>query len=306
MNEQKFTFPVRAVKTSGILRTPENTEGPSPTVIVMHPISSVKEQTSSLYAKRLTEAGFVTFTFDASHQGELAEEPKDTENPYYRVNDVKWAIDFLNTRDEVDNDRIGIAGICGGGGYAANAALTEKRIKAVATLTAGNYGMLMREGDGSPNAALDTLYMVAKQREAEATGADSALMPYSPNSHEERKQGGMEDVDMIEAVDYYEHHDKSPNRSNQFHVTDLGEVLGWDATFLAEKLLDQPLIIFAGDKPGAFGAYRTAYELYDKALTKDKQLKILPDTTHYQIYDDPKTLDTIFKDLVPFFEEKLK
>lgn len=305
MNEQKFTFPVREVKTTGILRTPDDVQGALPTVVVMHPISSVKEQTSSLYAKRLTEAGFATFAFDASHQGELHQAPEYIEVPYYRVNDVKWAIDFLNTLDVVDNARIGIAGICGGGGYAVNAALTEKRIKAVATLTGANYGMLTREGDMSPRSALDTLHMVAKQREAEAMGAETAFTQYSPTSHEERKQAGAEDIDTIQAVDYYEEHAPHPNRTNKYHVTDIGEVAGWDATYLADELLDQPLIIFAGEIPGTFCAYRTAYELYDKALTTDKQLKILPETTHYDIYDKPETLDTIMKDLVPFFKEKL-
>ncbi|AYW47168.1 alpha/beta hydrolase [Tetragenococcus osmophilus] len=305
MNEQKFTFPIREVMTTGILRLPEDSKGPFPTIVVMHPISSVKEQTSSLYAERLTDAGFATFVFDASHQGELHEAPEYIEIPYYRVNDVKWAIDFLNTLEDVDNERIGIAGICGGGGYAVNAALTEKRIKAVASLTGANYGMLTREGDMSPGSALDTLHMVAKQRQAEATGAETAFTQYSPNSHAERKQAGVEDIDSIQAVDYYEEHAPHPNRANKYHVTDIGEVAAWDATYLADELLDQPLIIFAGDIPGTFGAYRTAYELYDKALTTDKQLKVLPKTTHYDIYDNPETVDKIMEDLVPFFQEKL-
>lgn len=68
-------------------------------------------------------------------------------------------------------------------------------MKAVASLTGANYGMLTREGDMSPKSALNTLHMVAKQREAEATGTETVFTQYSPSSHEERKQAGAEDID---------------------------------------------------------------------------------------------------------------
>ncbi|WP_256891539.1 alpha/beta hydrolase [Mammaliicoccus sciuri] len=167
MKEQNLKFKTRNIYTTGILRTPEQVDDKAlPTIVVMHPISSVKEQTASIYARRLTEEGFATFAFDAGHQGELHEGPDYIENPYYRVEDAKYAIDFLNTLDIVDNKRIGILGICGGGGYAVNASLTDKRIKAVGSVVGADFGTLTREGDLSPNAALDMLHNLAIQREA--------------------------------------------------------------------------------------------------------------------------------------------
>ena len=41
---------------------------------------------------------------------------------------------------------IGMLGICGGGGYTLNAAKSEKRVKAVATLSMFNTGRVRREG----------------------------------------------------------------------------------------------------------------------------------------------------------------
>ena len=69
------------------------------------------------------------------------------------MEDFRCAVDYLVTQDFVDESRIGVLGICGGGGYAVHAAMTERRIKAVGTVVAANYGRLMREGDMSPNAA---------------------------------------------------------------------------------------------------------------------------------------------------------
>ena len=54
--------------------------------------------------------------------------------------------------DYVDEDRSGALGICAGGGYAANAALTEHRIKAVGTVVAVNLGRAVRQASASANA----------------------------------------------------------------------------------------------------------------------------------------------------------
>nr|WP_307725047.1 alpha/beta hydrolase [Staphylococcus carnosus] len=307
LKEQHVTFKTRDVETAGILRTPDNaTDQPLPTIVVMHPISSVKEQTASIYAKRLTEEGFATLAFDAAHQGEIAAEPKNIEVPYYRVDDAKAAIDYLNTLDIVDDKRIGILGICGGGGYAVNASLTDKRIKAVSSVVSVNFGMIAREGDFTPDSALKTLYQVAEQREAEAKGGEQALMPYAPDSEAQRKELGLDDIDIKEAVDYYRtdlgYHE---NVTNRYRVIDQADVIGFDAYHLADKLLDQPLYIVAGDKPGAFGSYRCAYELFDKALSDKKTLNIVKGVSHYDLYDQPKAVDEALKGLVPFYKKYL-
>ena len=46
----------------------------------------------------------------------------------------------------MDAGRIGILGICGGGGYTLKAAQTDKRFKAVATLSMFNTGLVRRNG----------------------------------------------------------------------------------------------------------------------------------------------------------------
>jgi len=91
----------------------------------------------------------------------------------------------------VDEDRIGVLGICGGGGYSINAAMTERRIKAVGTVTGVNYGRLMREGSSGydPIGALEAM---AKQRTAEARGAKLRVDDLLPPSPEEAKKRGID------------------------------------------------------------------------------------------------------------------
>ncbi len=278
-----------------------------PAIVCAHPISSCKNQTAgNIYGKALAGAGFVTLAFDASHQGESGGEPRFLEDPATRVEDFRCAADYLTTLSYVDKDRIGVLGVCGGGGYAANAAMTERRFKAVVTVVGANYGRLMREGDYTPGAAIKTLEAIANQRTAEANGTEPFIATYIPVNEEARKQAGINDIDVVEAVDYYTtprgQHPCSPNK---LLFSGLAPAVAFDAFHLAELLLTQPLHIVIGDKPGAFGSYRDGYELFNKAASARKTLQVVKGASHYDLYDQPEATGKALEQIIPFFKENL-
>lgn len=150
-----ITFPNRNITVAGNLYLPAgfNAMKKYPAVIVGHPAGGVKEQTAGLYARNLAQAGFVTLAFDASYQGESGGEPRGLEDPAVRTEDFRCAADYLSSLPYVGN--IGAMGICGGGGFAIAAAITDHRIKAVAGVSAVDLGQLRRDGlDGSLKATI--------------------------------------------------------------------------------------------------------------------------------------------------------
>lgn len=302
-------FKNRTWDVAADLRLPKDFDATKkyPAIICAHPISSCKEQTSgSVYAERLTEQGYVTLAFDASHQGESGGEPRHLEDPATRVEDFRCAVDYLVTLDHVDEDRIGCLGVCGGGGYAANATMTEHRIKALVTVVGANYGRLMREGSLTPDAAVDTLEAIGRQRTAEARGADPLITTYIPDSQEERRQAGVDDIDITQAIDYYKTpRGQNPNSPNKLRFSGLAAAIGWDAYHLAEVLLTQPLQIIVGDVPGAFGSYRDGFELFDRARSRKKDIFVVKGASHYDLYDQPFAVDQAFEKITPFFKNNL-
>ncbi|GAA1319444.1 hypothetical protein GCM10009647_051130 [Streptomyces sanglieri] len=219
MQKESTRFKNRTWDVAADLRLPDGFDPAKkyPAIICAHPISSCKEQTSgNVYAERLTELGYVTLAFDASHQGKSGGEPRYLEDPATRVEDFSCAVDLV-TLDHVDEDRIGLVGICGGGGYAAKATMTDHRIKALGTVVAANYGRITREGNLTPHAAIDTLEAIGKQRTAEARGAEPLITTYIPNSPEEREQAGVSDIDIVNAVEYYRtSRAQNPNGASAF------------------------------------------------------------------------------------------
>lgn len=279
-----------------------NEKNKYPAVVCAHPISSCKEQTSGIYAAKLAEKGFVALAFDASTQGASGGEPRFMEVPAARIEDFRCAVDYLVTLDYIDENRIGVLGICGGGGYAVSAAMTERRFKAVATVSGANYGRLMREGDFTPDAAIRTLEAIAKQRTAEARGAEPLIVGYTPNSHEEREKAGLNDIDMVEAVDYYRTpRGERPGSPNKLRFTSTAAAVGYDAFHLADHLLTQPLQIIIGSRPGAFGSYRDGFDLLSRACSRDKNLFVVNGASHYDLYDVPQYVDQASANLTEFF-----
>ncbi|ENM5855633.1 alpha/beta hydrolase [Vibrio mimicus] len=312
MNMQKITFrnADMAWDISALVLFPKgfNESKRYPTMISVHPFGSCKEQTSSaVYGKALTELGYVVIAFDASFQGESGGFPRYVEDPSQRVEDISRVIDYAVTLHYVDENRIGGLGICGGGGYIINSALTEKRLKAIVGITPVNVGRLFREGFSmyDPIANLEAM---AAQRTAEARGSELQINDLLPPSVEFAKENGLTERDVFEATEYY----KTPRGQTEGGATRMlfshaQKTLSWDAFAFAETLLTQPVMAVVGQKVGAFGAYRDGQEIYGRSVqSKDRQLVNLENWSHYELYDHPEAVNMAMDKVSAFLETHLK
>lgn len=146
-----------------------------------HPFGGVKEQTSGLYAQTLAERGFVTVAFDVSYTGESGGEPRQRAAAQTWVEHFSATLDDLGQQADVDRARIGVIGICGGGGFALAAVAVDPRIKAVATSVIYDIGSGNRQGL-SETCDLASFQQrpssTAVQRWAEVDGADPVFAKF--------------------------------------------------------------------------------------------------------------------------------
>lgn len=279
-----------------------------PLIVSVHPFGSCKEQTSgSVYGVALARKGFVVIAYDASTQGESGgPEARLIEDPAQRVRDITHVVDYAVSLPYVNADQIGLIGVCAGGAYVINSALVDKRVKAVASITPVNVGRLFREGFSNYK-PLENLEGMAAQRTKEAQGTKFQINDLLPPSFEAAKAAGVTDIDVLEATLYYKtSRGQTPGGATSMLYSHAQSALSWDAFAFAELLLTQPVIIAVGEKVGAFGAYRDGNEIYGRACaSKDRQIISLPNTSHYDLYDGPSTVETAMQKIVPFLKKHI-
>lgn len=297
-----------AVPIAGSLHLPDDFDAAAryPALVCTHPGNGVKEQTAANYASRMATRGFVALAFDASGQGASGGEPRGGEDPATRVEDIRCAVDYLTTCDFVDEQRIGGLGICAGGGYTVNAAMTDHRIAAIGVVAPINIGRARREGaGGTPERLDDLLREIGRQRTLQARTGETLTQPWLPDSHEAAERAGIEDMDTLEAIDYYRTpRGAHPRSTNVLRSTTVAAVIGFDAFHLLEELLTQPLQVIVGNRVGSFGSYRDGYELW-RRTTHPKDLLVIDGASHYDLYDVPRYLEQAVDRLDVFFTTHL-
>lgn len=276
-----------------------------PAVVSAHPIGSCKEQTAgNIYGKAMAEAGFVVVAFDASFQGASGGQPRYVENPEFRVSDFRYVVDYIQTLPYVDPGRIGVLGVCGGGGYAFNAAMTDYRFKCCVGVTPVNFGRLARESFGGFNPA-GALEQMAKQRTLEAQGGDRFTLNYLPSTVEQAKEM-TQDPDIVEATEYYKtDRGQAPCGATSALYSFNSAAVAWDAFNHAEVIMTRPLMAVVGDITGGFGAFRDAHEIHARAGSKDKHIVVLPGVSHYMLYDKPEAVKPALDKVLPFLKQHL-
>ena len=273
-----------------------------PAIVVSHPGGGVKEQTAGTYAQSLSERGFVTIAYDASYQGESSGEPRQLENPHIRTEDVSAVIDYLTTQPFVDAARIGAMGICAGAGYTANAAIQDRRIRAIGTVSAVNIGAMFRNGWENNVKSIDALPLIAAGSAARTEDIRSdrpSTMPLAPMN-----ESDAPNEELRQAWEYY-HTPRAqyPTAPGFATLRSLNQIITYDAYQMAETYLTQPVQIVAGS---AAGSKWMSDDLYDRAASGDKRYHVVDGANHMDLYDGKSYVTEAVSVLVPFFEETLQ
>src|SRR5215217_6911297 len=266
------------------------------------PFGAVKEQSSGLYANQKAERGFVALAFDPSYTGESGGEPRNVASPDINTEDFSAAVDYLGLQKTVDRNRIGIIGICGWAGFALNATAIDKRVKAVATTSMYDMSRVNAKG------YFDKLTTEERTRMLEQLGEqrwkDAAKGEVSIGARNlPEKLSGNEPQFVKEYFDYY----RTPRG---FHPRSLNSNSGWTTTnpisFMNTPLLTyikeispRPLLLIAGENAHSRYFSEDAY----KAAAEPKELVIIPNAVHVDLYDRVNVIP--FDKLTAFFNQHL-
>ncbi|CAI8809862.1 MULTISPECIES: alpha/beta hydrolase [unclassified Pseudomonas] len=298
------SFLSNGLKLAGHLYTPDDLQPGEqrPAIVVAHPFGGVKEQTAGLYAAKLAAKGLIALAYDASYQGESAGEPRYLEDPFVRAEDIKSAVDFLANHASVNSQRIGALGICASGGYVPFAAQTDRRIRAVATVSAADIGLLYREGLGgsvSPEQLKQLLEQVSEQRTREARGEPVRIDPIVPETADINA-----DTPPLfrEGSDYYRTpRAQHPNSPNKYVFTSIGRIAAYSSYEHIDLISPHPLLMIAGSEADT----RYFSEMAIKKALEPKELVLIEGASHIDLYDKEQFVGPAVEKMVGFFKQYL-
>lgn len=296
---RKVTFVNRyGITLAADLYIPKNAEGKLPAIAISGPFGAVKEQSSGLYAQQLAERGFLTIAFDPSFTGESGGEPRRLASPDINVEDFSAAVDYLSVQENVDNDRIGILGICGWGGIAIQAAINDPRIKA--TVASTMYDMTRVAANGY----YDTDNSAEKRNATRKALAQQRTQDYRTDHY--TRAGGVVDPLPVDAPlfvkeyhDYYKtprgYHERSGNSTDGWNLTSNLPFINFRFFEYIEEL-ENAVMIVHGEKAHSlyFGE-----DTFKKLKGDNKEMLIIADANHTDLYDNLSKIP--FDQIATFF-----
>ena len=234
------------------------------------------------------------------------------------------AVDFLSVQDNVDPERIGIIGICGWGGMAINAAALDPRIKA--TVASTMYDMSKVNVEGYFKSEDTKEQRMAKRKAIAAQRTED----FKAGSY--KRAGGVidplpEDAPFFvkDYYDYYKtprgYHERSGNSTDGWNVIGCQSFLNQPLLAWAHEI-ESPVLLIHGEKAHSryFSEYAfekmTGTNPQGKSMTigrsaegrlytyKNKELLIIPDAVHTDLYDD-KNGKIPYDKMEQFFRENL-
>ena len=310
VDHRKVTFHNRyGITLAADLYGPKNAEGRLPAIAVCGPFGAVKEQASGLYAQTMAERGFLTVAFDPSFTGESGGEPRYMASPDINTEDFQAAVDFLSVQDNVDPEKIGIIGICGWGGLALNAAALDTRIKATVTATMYDMSRVNAKGYFDAEDSEAARYEKRKALNAQRT------MDYRSGSYV--RGGGVVDPLPEDAPffvkDYYDYY----KTARGYHKRSLNSNEGWNVTgcmsFMNMPILQysneirSAVLMIHGEKAHScyFSKDAFANMMRDNAYKDNKELLLIPDAVHTDLYDGGGKKAIPFDKIEQFFAANL-
>ena len=311
VDHKKVTFRNRyGITLAADMYIPKNAESRLPAIAVSGPFGAVKEQCSGLYAQTFAERGFLTIAFDPSFTGESGGQPRYMASPDINTEDFQAAVDFLSVQDNVDADKIGICGICGWGGMAINTAALDTRIKATVAVTM--YDMARVNANGYFDSE------DSEEKRFEKKQALNAQRTKDYRSGEYVLGGGVVDPLPDDApffvVDYHDYY----KTDRDYHPRSLNSNGGWNVigcmSFMNQPIntysneIRSAVLLVHGEKAHSCYFSKDAYA----AMTKDtkyadnKELLIIPDAVHTDLYDGGGNDAIPFDKIEAFYREYMK
>jgi fermentation-respiration switch protein FrsA (DUF1100 family) len=234
---ESISFESNGARIVGTLFLPEKTDGkPLPAIVVTGAWMTVKEQMPYTYARELAEHGYAALAFDFRGWGQSAGAPRNMESPTMKIADINAAVAYLDSRKDIDDNRINGLGICASAGYMATVAANNPKLSNLALIAPWLHdAAIVEQVYGGKDGVAK---LIRTSRDAEATFQRTGQPVLVPAASKTDRSAVMFDVP------YYTEADRGliPAWDNTFNLASWEGWLTFDGVRIGTRI-DKPTLI---------------------------------------------------------------
>ena len=237
---QRVVFDSQGERLVGDLYLPDDYQAGDqlPTVIVTGAWTTVKEQMPARYAAEMADRGYAALTFDFRGWGQSEGAIRQLEDPERKTQDIVAAANFLMTRAEVDETRMGGLGICASAGYMTDAVARSPQLKSLALVAPWMHDAEIVDAVYGGQESVNGLIEASRN----AAASDNPVMLEAASLTNENA--------VMYQAPYYTEADRGaiPEYVNQFNVASWEAWLTYDAVRLADDISGTPVTIIHSEE----------------------------------------------------------
>ena len=274
-------------------------------IVGASPFPQVKEQVLGTYGPEMASRGFVFFGFDYLGMGDSPALPGEFKQSRYmfRLIENTWdAVSYLGTLPFVQ-DIFGL-GICQGGSIISSAAVTDHRIKKIATVS----GMMAADALQWTNRKVNRQMIAAANASMQKiyeTGEPDYVAPFGLDDEQSREEhlAAVGSPMAGESYDYYGRDGfKGPTAVENFTNLHIGDQAMQSLISIgehyADKIVQPTLVIYGAD---AFTA--PCSTAFIEKLTNDHKVLALTEFSHVDFYYKPAAVQVSADAVAEFFNK---
>src|SRR5262245_57774426 len=272
------------------LYLPASGRGPHPVVVMAGGWCYVKELVQPEYARVFADAGVAALVFDYRRLGASEGEPRQHLDPWAQIEDYRNAISFVETREELDPNRIAVWGISYSGGHVLVVGATDPRVRCVVSNIPVVDGLLtMKQVHGSLSFRRLEAAVLEDRRKRQAGAAYGYLPMSTDRPHEELATWPFPEVRRA-----FEHLQRTaaPAHEHRNTIASVDLLMGYDVSPYARRILTAPTFVAVAERDD-ITLWDEEIRVFGQIATAEKKLFVCRDTSHMTLYSNLSRLQQL-------------
>jgi uncharacterized protein len=287
-------------RLSALLYLPDG-PGPHPAVVLGGGWCYVKELVQPMYASVFARNGMAALVFDYRYMGASTGEPRQHIDPWQQIEDYRNAISYMESREDVDSERVGAWGISFSGGHVMILGALDPRVRAVCGVVPTVDGWQnMRLAHGT----LGFRRLQAAIADARRKLYDTGEHTYIPHQPESEGDLAVWPFPKSKVTFARLKETQAPAYEGRSTVQSAELLLAYSVMPYVERLVATPtlLVVAEGDDHTHWDLAAAAYA----AIPGDrKRWHVVPKSGHLTLYEDEEAVAAVAKVAADWFSEHL-